>query len=270
MRVLACAVLVASACRSLPDERWEEPGPSASEASDASERPNFAARRQQAAAWFNEQPRTVARVTKAFEALLVALEQGNREYESLWQAARAGVWLAAHVEDESRRAELARQARRAAQTAEDVDPARAEGPYYRALASGLLAEAQPSYGHAAMQEMRDDLLRAAALDPDLDNAGPDRVLGLLYLRAPGPPAGIGSRIRARKHLRAARDRHPEHPEVHLYLGELHATLEDWDAARQSYERVLSLAIPGDAMGEGQGWRKMAREALAALPPAPSD
>jgi predicted Zn-dependent protease len=45
--------------------------------------------------------------------------------------------------------------------------------------------------------------RAAALAPDLDCAGPDRMLGELYRQAPGRPWSIGDPAKAVVHFRRA-------------------------------------------------------------------
>jgi hypothetical protein len=55
------------------------------------------------------------------------------------------------------------------------------------------------------------------LDPKFDFAGPHRSLGLLYLDAPGWPASIGNRGKARFHLRKAAELSPEFPENCLCL-----------------------------------------------------
>lgn len=62
-----------------------------------------------------------------------------------------------------------------------------------------------------------DLPRVHQLDEHVDFAGPDRSLGLLYLQAPGWPTSIGSRIKARQHLRRAVELAPQYPENRLTL-----------------------------------------------------
>ncbi len=60
---------------------------------------------------------------------------------------------------------------------------------------------------------------ARAADPTLDHAGPDRVLGALYLRAPAWPVSVGDIERATEHLETAARLAPRWPENHLLLAE---------------------------------------------------
>ena len=62
-----------------------------------------------------------------------------------------------------------------------------------------------------------EFLAAIDLDPKFDFAGPHRSLGLLYLDAPGWPASIGNRTKARLHLRKAVELSPDYPDNWLSL-----------------------------------------------------
>jgi tetratricopeptide (TPR) repeat protein len=85
---------------------------------------------------------------------------------------------------------------------------------------------------------------AISLDPAFDYAGPHRSLGLLYRDAPGWPASIGNRGKARQHLQKAVELSSEYPDNHLSL--LEAYLE-WtekknaQAALPAAEHVLQIA-----------------------------
>ncbi len=107
-------------------------------------------------------------------------------------------------------------------------------------------------------EMEAEFKAARRLDEHLDFAGPDRSLGLLYLEAPGWPTSVGSRTKARQHLRRAAELAPQYPENRLTLleaylrwgdhngvqRELKALEEIWPAARTNFR-----ANPGLRLGQ---------------------
>ena len=59
-------------------------------------------------------------------------------------------------------------------------------------------------------------LKAAGADPSLEQGGPLRVLGMLYLSAPSWPVGPGDNDEALDVLRKAVERYPSHPQNHLF------------------------------------------------------
>ena len=64
--------------------------------------------------------------------------------------------------------------------------------------------------------MEADFTRARELDERYDWAGPDRNLGLLYRDAPAI-GSVGSRSKARRHLKRAVELAPQYPENRLNL-----------------------------------------------------
>ncbi|MBW3654770.1 MAG: hypothetical protein KY444_01590, partial [Gemmatimonadetes bacterium] len=166
-------------------------------------RADAAALQARAEAAFAARPRTAEAVRSAYDGMAAAARGtivGSPErHERLWRAARYAVWLAGRPET----AAYADSALVLANTAVEEDSARVEGYYYRALAVGFVARADPLTGISAMRRIRDDASRAVELDSAFDAGGPHRVLGALYLRAPGPPTGVGSLRRAVHHLEAA-------------------------------------------------------------------
>jgi len=70
-----------------------------------------------------------------------------------------------------------------------------------------------------------------------DNAGPDRNLGLLYRDAPGWPASIGNRAKARQHLQQAVILTPGFPENLLNL--IEAEL-GWDETSKALRDLKTL------------------------------
>lgn len=71
---------------------------------------------------------------------------------------------------------------------------------------------------------------AMAEDEALDEGGPLRVMGLLYLRAPSWPTSIGDPDKAHELLTRAAASYPAHPLNHLALAESRLVDADYEAA----------------------------------------
>lgn len=148
----------------------------------------------------------------------------------------------------------------AANTLVAEDSSRVEGWYHRAVALGLVAGEDRLKGRDAMTDIRRDAGRAVEIDSSYRQAGPHRVLGALYLRAPGPPAGVGSLRRALRHLEAAVEIAPDHPENLLLLAEAYLEDERSGAARELLDRAERLLDEAEA---GEETREL-RQRLAEL------
>jgi len=190
---------------------------------------------------FEESPRAEANVQRAHELVAHAARVVSRDdparIEYLVDASRYAIWLARHGENVDS-TELARSAITHANTVIQDAPGRVEGPYYRAIAIGLFAKDRTLAGRTAQIDIRDDAMRAIELDETFDHAGPHRVLGALYLRAPGPPTGVGSFRRAIRSLEKAMELAPEFPPNALFLAE---AFVEWgrelDRARELLDAV---------------------------------
>ncbi|RMH10954.1 MAG: hypothetical protein D6701_15610, partial [Gemmatimonadetes bacterium] len=216
----AVAALTLGAC-GIPSSTLAPPSPAAS--ASAAEAAALEAAASEA---FARRPRTSESVRRAYQAMARAARSSDpgdpARYDRLWLAARYALWLSAREpgKDEA----WADSALVFLNTAVEADSTRVEGYYYRAIAAGRFAQDHKLRGRAAMVQVREDGRRAVALDPTYDGGGPHRVLGALYLRAPGPPAGVGSLRRALQHLERARELGPDQPDNLLFLAE--AYLED--------------------------------------------
>src|SRR5947208_15493408 len=103
------------------------------------------------------------------------------------------------VESNSHRAEIAEQGISAARQALKLEPKMGAAHYYLGLNLGQLARTKKIGALKLVGEMEREFLAAIDLDPKFDFAGAHRSLGLLYLDAPGWPASIGNRTKARLH-----------------------------------------------------------------------
>jgi hypothetical protein len=67
--------------------------------------------------------------------------------------------------------------------------------------------------------LQGEMQRAVDLSPEIDDGGPLRLLGILYLKAPPWPTGFGGE-KALELLREAVEKHPAHPLNHLFYAEV--------------------------------------------------
>jgi tetratricopeptide (TPR) repeat protein len=143
-------------------------------------------------------------------------------------------------------------------------PGNPECDYRLALALGQQARERTSTGRDALGKIVDLLHRAIARAPDLDSAGPHRVLALVLLRAPSWPLGPGDTEAALAEARAAAQRFPDAAENQLVLGEALAASGARDEAQAAYRRALALATAARDAGEVEArqWVAEARSKLA--------
>jgi len=129
------------------------------------------------------------------------------------------------------------------ETAADELPKDARAQYTLALNVGLETQNQnPKDALLNVAWILTALDAAAALDEGLDEGGPLRVTGLLYLRTPAWPTSIGDTEKALEALHAAVSKYPTHPMNHLALAEAliaddacQEALVEIDAARKAID-----------------------------------
>ncbi|HWN94948.1 MAG TPA: hypothetical protein VNT99_07940 [Methylomirabilota bacterium] len=144
---------------------------------------------------------------------------------------------------DDRRAELAQRGIDAARRAIAGSPTNAAAHYWLGMNIGQLARTKSLGALKLVRELEEAFQRARALDEHIDFAGPDRSLGFLYRDAPGWPASIGSKKKAREHFENAVRLHPEFPANQLALLE---SFQEW-GERQNFARQFIVA--GKVMAE---------------------
>lgn len=207
-----------------------------------------------------------ASVERARELFVGAARADEARAEGLLGAMRAIAWLVETEADGVRREDLATEAVQLGQWCERRAPANPECAYRLALAVGQQARERPATAHDGLTVMIDLLERVAATAPDLDAAGPDRVLALVRLRAPGWPAGPGDPETALEGARRAVARAGAYPPNQMVLGEAFKANGHRDDARAAYERARALAEARLAAGDpdAAGWRREITSALDTL------
>jgi tetratricopeptide (TPR) repeat protein len=153
---------------------------------------------------------------------------------ALIQFARAAFDWAEFAREDSTREDIALRGIEAARAVINREPTNAAAHYWLGMDLSQLARTKTLGALKIVREIEEEFLRAGELGEHVDYAGPDRSLGFLYRDAPGWPASIGSKKKAREHLERAVKLHPEFPDNQLALLE---SFEKW-ADRQNFDRQL--------------------------------
>jgi len=179
-------------------------------------------------------------------------------YEAYWKAARASIPVGEQSVGTQARAAAFERGARTAQLGIGLEPSRAEAHYYYALNLGLLAREHPSSGIESIKAMIAHLQQALAADEGLDQAGPQRTLALIYLRAPGWPASVGDEEEGLAQARLAAAGAPDYPMNQVVLAEALLANGLDEEARAAIARAHAL------IDSGSGHPADRREAVAAL------
>jgi hypothetical protein len=251
-------LLLAAGCASA----LREPPPAAALAGSASVAAEPAALVEAAAAAFARRPDPRA-VEQARDLSLRALATEDAPLVAFLGASRAIAWLIEHEAGADRRETLSVEGVQVGQLCRQYFPTEPECRYRLALAVGQQARERPSTATDGLDVMVELLEGLAAEAPDLDGAGPDRVLALVLLRAPGWPSGPGDPELGLEHARAAASRRPDHPSNQLVLGEALAANNRPAEGRRALERALELALQLAGQGDPDAaeWAAEARHRL---------
>lgn len=161
-----------------------------------------------------------------------------------WQFTRAVFDWAEFSQNDEQREKLALEGIAVSESWREKKPKEVGVLYYLAMNKGQLARTRLWTALGLVTEMEQLFQTTRDLDEKFDYAGPDRNLGLLYLDAPGWPASIGNKTKARTHLARALKLVPSYPENHLCFMEALLRWKDKDAlAKQmkAYEQMLPAA-----------------------------
>lgn len=96
-------------------------------------------------------------------------------------------------------------------------PHSAEAHYLLGYLAGLVARHSPLKALNLVPVIEREALAALDLNPEIDQAGPARMLGELYLRAPAFPVSLGDTALAVDYFRQAVELAPEQPDNRLGL-----------------------------------------------------
>jgi len=210
--------------------------------------------------------RTVDATREAASLYLRAAAADTSRSEGLVGAIKANLWLASNLEADADRKEAAVAAVHAGQWCERARPGSAPCDYWLAVALGVQARERRNTGHDALPRIVELLEAATEEDPELDEAGPHRVLALVLLRAPGWPTGPGDPDLGLEQAREAVRLRPGYPPNQLCLAEALNKIDDPAGSRQAYERALKQASSLSEAGHGEAgeWIETAEREILAL------
>jgi hypothetical protein len=206
---------------------------------------------------------------KEAEALyLRAAEVDDKDVLGLIGATRSKAWLTDHLRDARSRIDAAVSAVQSAQWCGRREPALPACDYWLGVAVGLQAREVRVTADNGLKTMVPALRRAIEKDPEYDDAGPDRVMALVLVRAPGWPVGPGDPEAALEHAKKAVSLRPEYPPNVLALAEAMAANKDREQARATYIKGKALAADARKAGDPDApfWIVQADEALSGLKP----
>jgi tetratricopeptide (TPR) repeat protein len=190
-----------------------------------------------------------------------ALTVFGKDYDALWRAARACAWLADDFSDKKTRESFAHHGIGYAKAAVALEPHRVEGHYYLGINAGLSATTKTFGAVKLVPEVRDEAKAAAKYDEAFDHAGPLRVLGSVFAKAPPWPASIGDNEEGQKWLSRAVKTAPDYPENHLLYGDALADDNKMLEAAREYKQVLDAPCADGYPHRLTRWKKTALDSL---------
>jgi tetratricopeptide (TPR) repeat protein len=204
-------------------------------------------------------------VREAAALFLTAARSSPSRIEALEGSARSQIWLAGHEPDPAARESAAAAAVRSAQWCLELAPESGACHYWIGAALGVQAREKRSTALDALPRIEQAFLTAAEKDPSLEEAGPERALALLYLRAPAWPSGPGDPERGLDRARRAAALRPGYPPNHLVLAEALSKAGDAQGAREEYSKAMELARSAAGNPDAPEWIEEAEKALAGVP-----
>ena len=216
----------------------------------------------------------VLRAEQIYLQARIRQQQEPSDPQLMWQLGQACFELAEVLSSNSRRAKLASEGMGVCKGALERDPKLGPAQYYLALNIGQLARTKSIGALKLVTQMEAALKQAIKLDPEIDFAGPHRTLGLLYRDAPGWPASIGSRSKARQQLQKAVELRGDFPENWLSLLESYSKWGDKRALEPHIKKTDELLVAarqkynGDSWAvQWQDWERRWHALLKQFPPA---
>ena len=173
---------------------------------------------------------------------------------SAWKFAEACFEWAEYATNSTQREALATEGIAAAKAVTEMHPDTGVGHFFLAMNKGQLARTKSLGALALVKEMEQSFIRAIKLDPTFDYAAPHRSLGTLYLDAPGWPASIGSKSKARKHLEKAVELAPDYPTNHLTLLDAYLRWGDTSALAAAVKRYRAILPKAKEKYTGPVWQ----------------
>lgn len=212
----------------------------------------FAAISQSRAGASAAQAEFLAYARTNFQEARARYEKAPSETTAAWQFGRACFDLAEFATNKTERASLAEQGIAACRQAIERNSNSAAAHCYLGMNLGQLARTRGLSALRLVSQMEREFIRARDLDEHFDWAGPDRNLGMLYRDAP-PFASVGSRTKARQHLKGAVELAPGYPDNRLNLIEAYLSWHEPNNARSQLTALEELWPQARTNFVGKAW-----------------
>ena len=200
---------------------------------------------------------------KDYRQAKARFQEPGYKIKTAWEFGRTCFDLADFATNDTQRAELAKEGIAACRQALAQDTNSAPAHYYLGLNLGQLARTRGLSALKLIKEMEGEWTTAALLDRNLDNAGPERSLGMLYRDAPSF-ASIGNRRKAREQLTRAVELAPHYPENRLELIETYLKWGERENAQRELKELEKVWPAARAELAGPSWASSWREWEARL------
>lgn len=117
-----------------------------------------------------------------------------------------------------------------------------EACYYFALNQGLIVQMRGLFALKQLPEIHEALKNAQKVE-QLDAGGPLRVLGMMYLKAPAWPSGIGDLDKSLELLEKATKKYPEQPQNFIFYAEALIQDDNKEKALENLDIAEHLSVP---------------------------
>lgn len=179
-------------------------------------------------------------------------------------AARAILWLEEFGDDSVERKQLAQRGYQYALAARAKNDQRAELHFIAGALLGMQMQSALIPKLSDVQIVHDHFTRAIELDVSYEQGGPLRALGMLLLRAPAWPTGVGDPESGIQTLEHAAARFPAFPANFIYLAEGYLAVDRRADAVAALQNAVSLLAKEDWGTPGRVWKKQIDELTARL------
>jgi hypothetical protein len=201
----------------------------------------------------------------AEENIIVAMDHGlrsdPRSYELLWRGARACAWLTEEFTDKLRRGSFAQKGVDYAKLAIAANDKRVEGHYYLGINLGQSATTKTVGAYFMVKRVLTAANDALKLDEHFDHAGPARLVGTVYAKAPPWPASVGDVEEGIKFLKRAVETDAAFPQNHLHYGDALVADGKLNEAEHEYQLVLGAQDLPEWAHRAERWKHDATEGM---------
>ncbi len=141
--------------------------------------------------------------------------------------------------------------------------------YYLAANLGLAINDHPVQAAENLHRLEEELSLAVKLSKAVDQGGPLRLLGMLYLKAPPWPTGIGDGDKALALLKESVDSYGNHPLNHLFYAEALFEVDEKTSDAQAEIKKGQLLLSNGSWGNNRViWEKEFADVINEVAKAP--